>query len=190
MRIGLIRHGSTAWNKAGRAQGHSDIPLDDQGHADALALGEKLREDKWSCVYSSDLTRAHETAQKIIDGGLTGELITDRRLREVGGGLIEGTTEEERIAKWGEEWRQLELGIEKRETALERALDFLEEVTNKHKNKSILIVSHGSILKHLIGELLGERIERSLENTSLTILELNDGAWQKKVINDMSHLHN
>ncbi|MFG6148094.1 histidine phosphatase family protein [Halobacillus sp. B23F22_1] len=189
MKIGLIRHGSTAWNKAGRAQGHSDIPLDMQGHADALALGKKLNKNEWACIYSSDLMRAHETSKRIIEGGLRAELITDKRLREVGGGRIEGTTEEERIAKWGEEWWKLALGIETKETALKRGLDFLTDVTNKHENESILIVSHGSLLKHLMGELLGKQMEQSLDNTSLSILELIDERWEWKVLNDLSHLH-
>ncbi|MCP3028207.1 histidine phosphatase family protein [Halobacillus sp. A5] len=189
MRIGFIRHGSTSWNKEGRAQGHYDVPLDEYGRADTFALAQKMDSASWSCIYSSDLSRARQTAQTLVDEGVMDRLNLDRRLRELGGGQIEGTTETERVKKWGENWRELELGIEKKEEALERALDFLTDVTDQHVNESILVVSHGSFLKHLIGELTGEEIEESLGNTSLTILVLEGKKWNIEVFNDLSHLH-
>ncbi|WP_431804317.1 histidine phosphatase family protein [Halobacillus andaensis] len=188
MRIGFIRHGTTSWNKSGRAQGHSDVPLDEQGHKDARALAKKLSREKWSYIYSSDLSRASQTAQALIDEGLIKNVIHDHRLRELGGGQIEGTTEDERLNKWGRGWRELELGLETKEEALKRALAFLSDITDCHLKDDILIVSHGSFLKHLIGELTGKKIEQSLENTSLTILELKDGEWKVEVLNDVSHL--
>ncbi|WP_337019427.1 histidine phosphatase family protein, partial [Oceanobacillus massiliensis] len=65
--IGLIRHGSTAWNKERRAQGSSDIPLDEEGLMQAKLVAERLSAEKWDVMYSSDLSRARQTAEAIAD---------------------------------------------------------------------------------------------------------------------------
>lgn len=64
-RIGLIRHGSTAWNKEGRIQGHTDNPLDEEGLQQAEAIAERLSGEHWDYIYSSDLLRARQTAEVI-----------------------------------------------------------------------------------------------------------------------------
>ena len=112
IKIGIIRHGSTTWNVEGRAQGNSDIPLDEEGLLGANKLAERLKKENWDIVYSSNLMRAKQTANIIaVKSGIP--IYLDPRLREVGGGLIEGTTEDERVLKWGEKWWHLDLGMEK-----------------------------------------------------------------------------
>jgi len=61
IRLALLRHGHTSWNRAGRIQGSSDIPLDDQGRAD---LGGLTLPAPWdgADLWSSPLGRAAETA--------------------------------------------------------------------------------------------------------------------------------
>jgi len=63
----LIRHGETAWNAEHRIQGHLDSPLNDEGLAQALLLGERLGQEPFEHFYSSDLGRALQTAQPIAD---------------------------------------------------------------------------------------------------------------------------
>ncbi|WP_330219294.1 histidine phosphatase family protein [Paenibacillus xylanivorans] len=60
--IALIRHGSTSWNKEGRAQGNSDISLDQDGINQAELLATRLRSEDWNHIYSSTLARAKQTA--------------------------------------------------------------------------------------------------------------------------------
>ena len=91
--IGIIRHGSTLWNKEGRAQGSSDIPLDEEGLLEAIKLAERLKAENWNVLYSSDLLRAKQTTEIIGNPIENIPIYFDNRLREVGGGHIEGTTE-------------------------------------------------------------------------------------------------
>ncbi len=57
-RLILVRHGETAWNAAGRLQGHADVPLSPMGQQQADAVARFLASDTVHSVYSSDLQRA------------------------------------------------------------------------------------------------------------------------------------
>ncbi|MFI8708457.1 histidine phosphatase family protein [Bacillus sp. NPDC077411] len=188
-RIGIIRHGSTPWNKEGRAQGSSDISLDQAGIADAYKLAERLRKENWDFIYSSDLLRAKQTAE-IIGGEISNiPLYLEARLREAGGGQIEGTTEEERILKWGKNWRELDLGIEGTDSVIARGLSVIEEIAYKHDNKNILIVSHGAFIKHLLKKLVPQlHMLESPKNTSLTKLIQLENGWDLELYNCTVHL--
>ena len=85
----IIRHGETEWNKTGRFQGHSDVPLSEEGRAQAEALGKNLVVDHVDAIYASDLTRAMETAAPLAERfGLP--VIPDPQLRELNFGAWEG----------------------------------------------------------------------------------------------------
>lgn len=122
--IGFIRHGTTVWNKERRAQGSSDIPLDSDGIHDAERLAKRMENEDWDYIYSSDLKRAKQTAKIVAKRMNVKEATLDSRIREVNGGQIEGTTETERLEKWGEKWREMDLGIESKEMVLKRAHSF------------------------------------------------------------------
>ncbi|HEU5141141.1 MAG TPA: histidine phosphatase family protein [Bacillales bacterium] len=187
-RIGIIRHGSTPWNKEGRAQGSSDIPLDETGRAEAGKLADRLSTESWDVIYSSNLLRAKQTAE-IVGEKVGRQIQLDPRLREAGGGQIEGTTEEERVLKWGKDWRELDLGLEKAESVITRGLSFVEEIVAQHENKKILIVSHGSFIRHLLLELLpNASTEWHLKNTSLTTLFKTGNGWGCELYNCTRHL--
>ncbi len=61
----LCRHGQTDWNREGRWQGRTDVPLNERGHQQALELAEALREVPVAAIYSSTLDRAYQTALAI-----------------------------------------------------------------------------------------------------------------------------
>ncbi|MCU0316283.1 MAG: histidine phosphatase family protein, partial [Fimbriimonadaceae bacterium] len=89
MRLYLIRHGQTAWNADGRAQGHSDVPLDARGVAQAERIAEYLGGIGIRHVYSSDLIRCVSTAKPLTERlGL--ELKVRQELRERTFGELEG----------------------------------------------------------------------------------------------------
>ncbi len=64
IRLALLRHGHTAWNRAGRIQGRSDIPLDDAARADLADLALPIEWARANLV-SSPLVRASETAELV-----------------------------------------------------------------------------------------------------------------------------
>ncbi|SHL12521.1 probable phosphoglycerate mutase [Chitinophaga jiangningensis] len=189
-RIAIIRHGSTAWNKAGKLQGSSDIPLDEEGREQARRLGLRLMGETYDIVYSSRLQRAKETAQIIADAMQHPHiLLEDDRIREAGGGLTEGTTEEERVSKWGSDWKQLDLGIETPEEVVARGTEFLSELVAKYPGKKILIVSHGGFIRKMIRELVPDAPhQHMLKNTSITEILHSDNSWSCHLYNCVQHL--
>ncbi|PTT82881.1 histidine phosphatase family protein, partial [Pelomonas sp. HMWF004] len=64
-RLVLVRHGETAWNRATRIQGHTDIPLSELGLAQAQRLAGALADEPFSAIYASDLSRARQTAEAL-----------------------------------------------------------------------------------------------------------------------------
>jgi broad specificity phosphatase PhoE len=81
MRLYIVRHGQTAWNIEGKAQGHTDIPLDPTGQAQAAGLARAFEGVQLDRVISSDLLRAKETAEAF---GLSVETRPDLRERSFG----------------------------------------------------------------------------------------------------------
>lgn len=167
IRLFLTRHGRTAWNHEGRFQGHSDIPLDDVGRAQAAALIEKLRGQVQAAI-ASDLQRASETARIIADGLGIPLLRVDPDLRERGYGVFEGLTRDECIEKYPEAWgaRGTDRNFEppggepgdhvraRMARALTRAV---AEAQGRHER--LLVVGHGSSLRMFIETICSEPVE-------------------------------
>jgi glucosyl-3-phosphoglycerate phosphatase len=98
-RLVVVRHGQTAWNAAGRAQGHADIELDDAGHAQAAAAAPYLASLEPSALWTSDLARARQTSEYLEKAtGLSSR--EDARLREFDVGLRQGLTIPEFAARY------------------------------------------------------------------------------------------
>ncbi|MFF2911789.1 histidine phosphatase family protein [Paenibacillus sp. NPDC057934] len=187
--IGLIRHGSTFWNKEGRVQGITDNPLDEEGLEQAEAIAERLTGETWDYLYSSDLLRARQTAEAIsrrlgmeIAGLVPG-------VREMDGGLIEGTNEQERVNRWGKDWKALDLGLESPDLAEQRGRQAIEELAERHPGKNVLIVSHGALLRNTLRGLIpGLDVNELLKNTSITRVVKTDGIWSCELYNCIEHL--
>jgi probable phosphoglycerate mutase len=187
--IAIIRHGTTSWNKAGKLQGHSDIPLDEEGVQQALKLGQRLSGETWDLIYSSHLLRARQTAAIIAQESGIDSVIEDNRLGEAGGGLIEGTTEEERVHKWGESWKLLDLGMESNTAVVARGVAFIQDLLTEHSGKKILLVSHGSFIRQLLDALLpAMHPTPAMKNTSFTRLQFSNENWHCELFNCVSHL--
>ena len=117
----LLRHGRTAWNRDGRFQGWADVPLDEEGRAQAervaaelagqLLTGPGPRPDV--VVLSSDLARARATATPVASA-LDSPLVVDAALREVDVGDWEGLTRAEAAARHPEQYRLWTAGADVR----------------------------------------------------------------------------
>ena len=188
--MGLVRHGITEWNELGKAQGVSDIPLNKIGKQQAFALATRLSlEPEWDVIITSDLSRAIETAQIVSAALHLPVSMHDERIREINCGDIEGTTEAERVNKWGSNWRELDLGMEKYELVSNRGLEFLEELATTYKDKRVLVVSHGALIGLTLQRLLPDQFTKtSINNTSLTILKNMENTWSCSLYNCTKHL--
>lgn len=211
-RLILLRHGQTEWNVAGRIQGSSDTPLDETGREQARRAGRRLAaaaaEGRFApaAVYSSDLTRASDTARIVLaqfgTGARTVPLRTSGALRELGYGQWEGKTRGELEAEgWGETLRRwhrgdadaLPPGAETKAAADGRVDTFLACVVPRHPGETILVVGHGGSLRLMLCRLLGlspdqwDRVR--LANTSISEIVLAPGRRPRVVrVNDVDHL--
>ena len=145
--IYIVRHGETDWNKEGKTQGHTNIPLNDNGIKQALEVKEKLKDVSFDKVFCSPLDRTISTAKIITDH----EIILDDRLIERNNGIFEGKNKKENdlFRKSVENYNDEDYGVEPVEKLQERANNFLEEILPKYKNKNILIVTHGGLIINL-----------------------------------------
>lgn len=189
--IGIIRHGITDWNLKGIEQGRIDVPLNDEGKLQAIALAERLTaEEPWDLLISSELARAKETAEIISERLEMPISFLDARLIEMDSGEIEGTTEAERLEKWGVDWQRLDLAMESQDIAAQRGLEFFEEISKKFEGKRVLIISHASLIGATLKKILPEQICKvNLRNTSITILHRLDRNWECSLYNCIKHLN-
>lgn len=153
MNLYLIRHGQSTANKDGIIQGCKDFPLSEQGKAQAILLGQYLSEDNIDAIYSSDLTRAYDTAQKVV-GNRTLHIEKWEKLREVNLGPLEGKTryEMERDFPQLKNSRSiLTTGLEGTETITEiteRCHYILHTLQTVHgeQDQDVVVVSHGGLI--------------------------------------------
>ena len=152
-RLILIRHGETAWNRATRIQGHTDIPLSPLGLAQAERVAEALADERLAAIYSSDLSRARQTAEALARAqGLPVRL--DASLRERAFGRFEGLSWDQIVQASPEEsarWRRREPdfavgGGESLNTFSARCLDAARRAAAAHPGDSIALVAHGGVL--------------------------------------------
>jgi 2,3-bisphosphoglycerate-dependent phosphoglycerate mutase len=159
-RIIAVRHGETAWNVDTRIQGQLDIDLNDKGRWQAQRVGQALADETIDCVYSSDLARAHATAQAICQHNTTPEarqVHLHAGLRERGFGSFEGKTWADIETHFPEEsrrWKQRDPhfappGGETPLVLRERIARTLEELARPHLGQQIVLVAHGGVMDML-----------------------------------------
>lgn len=94
--VDFVRHGQTIFNTMNKLQGWADSPLTKAGIATADQAGQLLKNVTYQATYASDLKRAMDTAQHILQpNAFTGELQTDTAFREVFFGSFEGLDNDE-----------------------------------------------------------------------------------------------
>lgn len=194
----LIRHGETPWTKVRRFQGSTDTELTAHGKRQAKAVGKCLKRYGIHAVYSSPLKRAKQTALAV--GREVGKKISyDSRLRELGFGAWEGKSSAELLkdkksgyAQWSRGKVVTPKGGEKMTAFRKRVGSMLKEITRRHPEKKIAVITHGGPVKMFLYEALKLPF-RSLwsfriETASITVIGIGKHYAQVFNLNDTSHL--
>ncbi|HEX5759643.1 MAG TPA: histidine phosphatase family protein [Thermoanaerobaculia bacterium] len=199
-RLYLVRHGATQRTAEDRFSGPSGVELSDEGRWQAARLGERLRAEGITAVYSSPLSRALETA-RIVAGSCGLEPIPRDGLREIGHGHWEGLTRAEVEARYPAEYATWEEdpftfapeGGESGVAVLARALPVLRAIVTRHPGERVLVVSHKATLRLLLSSLLGfdargyrDRLDQAPAN--LNVVDFKDPVRARLMLfNDTSH---
>ena len=195
----LIRHGETAWNADQRIQGHTDIALNRNGLAQAAAIGKRFENDALDVLISSDLQRAMQTMAPIAEGRNL-PVLPDQRLRERHLGILQGKSREQAqrdMPRVYDVFRsrlpdaELE-GGESLNTFAARVIDVLGELTETHRNKRIVAVTHGGVLdiayRHATGTTLEAARTFTIHNASINTFRVEGSRLVLVDWGDISHL--
>lgn len=186
----LLRHGLSLTNNTKRYTGQTDVPLHEQGVLQAKTACEYIRTHfHVDCIYSSDFSRAINTAKPLAETlGL--EIQTTPKLREVDVGKWVNHTLKEVEALYPESFKSFETdyysaqyeGGESNYQLTERAMNALQEIEKKHDGKMVLIATHGGVIRAVCARLLNlprNEITRGnppiVPNASITIVEYENG---------------
>lgn len=201
IRLVLIRHGQTAWNKSGKYQGQSDVALSEEGLEQARCLAEHFPVEKLDAVYASDLSRAMVTAETVAQKfGL--EVRPEPAFRELSFGKWEGLTYAEIVAGWpdamanflthpdimeipqGESFPQVQ----------QRAMARLKEIVAEHEphDHTVGIFAHGAVLRTILTGIMQMPLSQvwtlSQYNTAVNIVRFDEGRPTVELLNSTAHL--
>jgi broad specificity phosphatase PhoE len=187
--IYLARHGETEWNAIGKLQGHTDVPLNEAGRAQARALAEELASRKVATVTTSDLSRARETGAIVAARLSLPAPRIDPELRERRFGIFEGLTRDECTTQHPEAWSAWVAasasppGGEAREDAVLRITRALTRIVEGSGEGPTLVISHGGVMRLWLLASLGAPVP-PIGNGAVYLLEHDGarffaGAWER-----------
>jgi broad specificity phosphatase PhoE len=199
-RLYLVRHGATQLTAEDRFSGAIGVDLSDEGRRQAARLGDRLRDEGLTAVYSSPLSRTMETA-RLVAGPLGLPIETRDELREISHGHWEGLSRREVEARHPDEYAAWEedpftfapAGGESGVAVLARALPVLREIVTAHPGCRVLVVSHKATIRLLLSSLLGidargyrDRLDQA--PACLNVLDFRDAVHVRLMLfNDTSH---
>jgi probable phosphoglycerate mutase len=188
-RLLLLRHGRTAWNNVGRAQGHADVELDEVGHEQASAVAPHLAALRPAALWSSDLARARQTCGYLERAtGLSAKV--DERLREFDVGARQAMTGDQFEAAFPEAYAAWRAGDDMvrvpgsevvTEVAARMAPALVESLESLAPDETGIVVTHGACLKVGVVAMLGWPLSqaadlRGVDNCSwVTLVEVAGG---------------
>lgn len=201
MKLYIVRHGETEWNRIGKLQGWQNSDLTEEGIKNAIKLGERLKDVDFSHIYTSPQNRALITA-KYIKGNRDIKIEAIDDLKEMGFGLWEGLENEELIKLYGDEnyifWNKPEEyspnGGETFDELFQRINNSLNYILNNSKEGNILVVSHGISIKALFAIINKTKLkdfweEIYVDGTSLSIIDIKDDKMEIILKGDTSHMY-
>lgn len=199
-RICFIRHGETDWNVAKRIQGHTDIPLNETGRAQALAMAFNAAHQRFHAIYSSDLTRALETARALAQR--EDQMVKPLpQLRERHYGVFQGITAAEGAVKYPQAYahyvaRDLEYDFGNGESLrgfAERVADGIDWLLRYHSGQTIAAVSHSGVLDVIYRRATGRPLHTPrdfvIPNCALNWFHFDGQGWHLEAWADRHYLH-
>lgn len=200
MRLIIIRHGESEWNRIGRYQGQADAPLSELGARQANALANRLRNEPIDAIFTSPLQRARRTAEAVVQHHVDTPFAVESALLEIDHGDWQGLLTDEVIARYGPgliEWRlhptraQMPNG-ESFSNILKRVLDLKERLCADYAEHNVLVSTHDVVVKILVADALGmdmDRINRIwVTNASISVIEYGDGMPYLVSLSEACHL--
>ena len=199
-RLIIIRHAEAEGNSKRHFQGWTDGKLTEKGHIQAKRVAERLRGTDIDVLYSSSLTRTLQTASYISEIKNLPIIRTDK-LKEINGGDWEDVRWDELPERWPEQydtwenWPHLH-AMPNGETMEEFQLRLIEEIKliiDENKGKNICIVTHGTAIKALMCHFRSCSLVEMFniqwcDNTAVTIIDYENGAFDILLEGDSSHL--
>lgn len=203
----IIRHGETLLNKLGKAQGLTDSPLTSDGIRSAVKLKQAFCDVEFSAAYSSDLSRAYNTAQ-IICGDFC-EIKKDARLREWCLGNFEAVDFQDfinNILNYNKNLKVSELNqhlpeicntikitdttgmAEAFDDVTKRLISFFKDIGEHHLNigvEKILVVTHAFVIKTILHMFAYSELKNTdkISNSSVTVITYDGSKFNIKAVN-------
>lgn len=188
-RLCVVRHGETDWNAGRRIQGHIDVPLSVVGHAQARAAGNALANEGFAAIYSSDLTRARQTAEATAHlAHLPLQLLTGLRERHYG--VFQGLTYAEAEARYPQAYARHHArddahfappGGESLHDLATRIAGVCDDIARRHAGQAVAIFTHGGVLDILHRRAAGKPLttprDFAIPNAAINWIEAADRGW-------------
>ena len=200
MRLIIVRHGESEWNRVGRYQGQRDAQLSELGLRQANALAQRLRHEPIDVIFTSQLQRAAKTAEAIARFHLEVPLEYAPEIMEINHGDWEGLLTKEVLERYGDglhEWHwhptraQMPNG-ESFSNILKRVLDFKERLIEQYYERNVLLSTHDVVVKILVADALGMNMDRInriwVTNASVSVIEYSDDLPYLVSLSEACHL--
>jgi len=200
MRLILVRHGETAWNKDEVFRGRFDVELNERGLEQARLTARALGALELAAVYSSPLSRAYETARQIA-GRHELPVAVEPALTDIDYGILQGLSHQQVMSQYPEFYRlwvtaphkvRFEEG-ENLDEVRTRALKAFERISGRHRGQNVVVVSHRAVNKVLLCALLG--LDNShfwslrQDTCAINVVEADDQqGYIIRHLNDTSHI--
>jgi len=193
----LVRHGQTLWNREKRVQGVSDIMLSNRGRAQANNLARSLRDEKIDTIISSPLKRAVQTAEAINRFHHL-QIEPEENLMELNMGNFEGMAFQEMmknhgnfLKRWAEDPASVVMpGGESLTDLQERAWGVVERIAGK--SGTILLAAHNFTIMTILCKIKGMDLSHirqvHVDVASKTLVEFKNGRGNVVFFNDIDHL--
>lgn len=194
----LIRHAVNEWVRTGKLAGWTPgVHLNEEGLAQARALGARLADKPLKAIYASPLERTMETAQAVSDHHPNLDIQVAEGVGEVDFGQWQG--EKISVLAKRKMWHVIQYtptrayfpGGESMRAAQARAVDTIEALADAHGGQMIAVVSHSDIIKMVVAHYLGMSLDLFqriiISPASLSVVQLGYGRPFVALVNDTSH---